>query len=87
MPDNLEEEPFSIRNIDWIVEHFKISLRSLRKEKITFWNALLKKYQEDRKGFDLIFRTKRTRHKKDLDMASKITANDAKDLLKYSYLS
>jgi hypothetical protein len=68
-------------SIDSIVNHIKKALKALREEKIKFWVTLLKKYKDDKEGFDLEFRTKESRHKKDLDRASRITDEDIKSLM------
>ena len=64
-----------------LVEIFKNTMRSLRDEKIEFWNRIFQLYQKDKEAYDLDFRTKHLRREKDLDRASKITPEDAKDLL------
>lgn len=59
-------------DLDSVIACIGDILRSLRDEKIAFWKEILEKYKEDKEAYDLEFRTKHTRRKKDLDRFSKI---------------
>ncbi len=63
-------------DLNSVVETFKDILRALRDEKILFWKKVIEEYKSDKEGYDLAFRTKRTRQEKDLDMVSKIDIDD-----------
>jgi len=63
-------------DLESVVDCFRNVLVSLRDERIEFWNKILEAYNEDKGGYDLEFRTKSTRHKKDLEWVSKIDFDD-----------
>jgi hypothetical protein len=56
-------------------------LKSLRDEKIRFWKRVFEMYKKDKEAYDLEFRTKQTRRKKDLDKFSKIDIEEYIDKL------
>lgn len=58
--------------LDSVLESFRDLLKALRDEKIEFWKRVFDMYKEDKKAFDLEFRTTQTRHKSDLEKLSKI---------------
>lgn len=66
-------------DIKSVLECIENRLKALRDEKIRFWEALVEKYKEDKAGYDLGFRTKRTRQEKDLERFSKIDSEDIKN--------
>ncbi|MFW9878281.1 MAG: hypothetical protein ACFFG0_34805 [Candidatus Thorarchaeota archaeon] len=68
-------------DLDSIIECFREVLTALRDEKIEFWKRVFKMYREDKEAYDLEFRTKATRHKKDLDRFSKIDIKEYVDKL------
>ncbi len=59
-------------DLESVVDIFRNVLKSLRDEKVAFWNGILEQYNEDKEAYDLEFRTTSTRHKKDLEWVSKI---------------
>jgi len=63
-------------DLDSVVDCFRNILKSLKDEKIAFWNRILEQYNEDKEAYDLEFRTTSTRHKKDLEWVSKIDIDD-----------
>ncbi|KKK40995.1 hypothetical protein LCGC14_0780040 [marine sediment metagenome] len=63
-------------NIEAVSQCIKNALISLRNEKIKFWRALSKMYKQDKEAYDLNFRTREKRHKKDLDRAYRIDINE-----------
>ncbi|KKK84332.1 hypothetical protein LCGC14_2784440 [marine sediment metagenome] len=81
VPDNLCEEEFCKKGIDWIANYFKNALKSLRDEEIKFWESLFEKYQERKDDYDVEFRTKEILRKRELDYASRLTPEDFKDLI------
>ncbi len=68
-------------DLDSVVECIREILKSLRDEKIKFWKNVFEKYKEDKEGYDLEFRTKQTRHRRDLDRFSKIDIKEYIDKL------
>lgn len=68
-------------DLNTIQDIFREILESLRTEKIKFWENLFEVYKNDKEGYNLEFRTKVSRHKKDLDRISKITDEDIESLL------
>ena len=81
VPDNLCEEEFCKKGINWIANYFKNALKSLREEEIRFWKRLFEKYQERKDDYDVEFRTKEILRKRELDYASRLTPEDFKDLI------
>lgn len=75
------ESGFHYCNLETLATIIKNAIKSLRDEKIQFWNKIFQLYKKDKEAYDLEFRTKATRHKKDLNRASKITPEDFKVLL------
>jgi len=76
---NLKKLDFDIgykSELDSVMRVIRSVLVSLRDEKIAFWNGILELYNEDKEAYDLEFRTKRTRHKKDLEWVSKIDIDE-----------
>jgi hypothetical protein len=76
---NLKSLEFDIGyngDIDSVMNVLQDVLRSLRDEKIEFWNKVFKEYKEDKEAYDLEFKTKQTRRKKDLDAFWEIDIDD-----------
>ncbi|MHA1376646.1 MAG: hypothetical protein ACTSR7_20385 [Promethearchaeota archaeon] len=57
--------------LNTLAEIFKRSMKSLRDEKIQFWNKFLELYRKNQEAYDLEFRTKEKRHQDDLDRISR----------------
>lgn len=68
-------------DLDSVVECIQDLLKTLRDEKIRFWEKVFEMYKEDKEVYDLEFRTKASRHKKDLDRFSKINIKEYVDKL------
>ena len=81
---NLRHDEFSFYScdLDTLARIFKDVLKLLRDEKITFYKRLFEEYKKDKEGYDLEFRTKATRFKKDLDKFSHITKEDLENTFK-----
>ena len=62
--------------LDSVVESIRGVLKSLRDEKIAFWKKIFDTYKDDKEAYDLEFRTKSLRHKKDLDKFSKVNIDE-----------
>lgn len=68
--------------LETVITIFRDILRTLRDEKIMFWEKLFEEYKKDKEGYDLGFRTIVTRQEKDLENASKITSEDLKNIFR-----
>lgn len=78
---SLEFSSGSEGDLDSVVDCIRDVLKSLRDEKIEFWKRVFELYTEDKEAYDLEFRTKALRHKKDLDRFSKIDIKEYIDKL------
>jgi len=76
VPDRLSKKEFSKEGIKWIGKYFKNTLRSLREEKIRFWEEVLKDYLKIKKDYDVEFQTKCKLREMELDRISRITPDD-----------
>ena len=79
LKSNLKRLEFNIGyegDLDSVVDCFRTMLISLRGEKVEFWKRILEEYNRDKEAYDLEFRTKYRRYKKDLELVSKIDIDD-----------
>ncbi len=68
-------------SLELLLSKIKIAIKSLRKEKISFWTELLYKYRDDKEAFDYEFKMSKLRTKEMEERISKITPEDFKDLI------
>lgn len=67
--------------LDILLSKIKFAIKSLRDEKLEFWNNLLIKYREDKEAFDYEFKMSKLRTKDMEERVSKITSEDFNDLM------